>query len=423
MSLVEDTNDFTYKGPLASRIACCFGSAERPIICTLLGDQPLFYIDDAESAMADELLNEVALYDDLAKTPGVTGKLAKMESASRHIDGYAGEDMDAAFDRAAGQLNTAATLDLGALYAGLIRSRFAQSLLTDIEARGVTMKLSAQVDRAVYDRASRTILINPYQDLEFAQLQTVMALRQAWLHFKGALIHPLHLDPENAILLNRVQMVDGLIAVLRTAWEMNLNGDRAMWSRIVSSTGYDMASSFGREAISDFRALNNGEAARAAFEKWFFSGRCRMTDRQLIQSMLADHHGIVFDAKTLTATLSHEVIARTGEMPVGKNYLSPIVDMILADPLFTEVRDRSNANFLWFIKFEKSFRVSEQGLQEQGSMGYPVSYTAPAQADTSEDANRATVIAFPSSHAKPARKKAGGKVGATVFYIDHFFGL
>jgi hypothetical protein len=37
--------------------------------------------------------------------------------------------------------------------------------------------------------------------------------------------------------------------------------------------------------------------------------------------------------------------------------------MIMNDPVFTDVRDRSNANFLWFIKFERSFMETERELQ------------------------------------------------------------
>jgi hypothetical protein len=31
--------------------------------------------------------------------------------------------------------------------------------------------------------------------------------------------------------------------------------------------------------------------------------------------------------------------------------------------VFSEVRDRSNANFLWFVKFESAFSQAEQELQ------------------------------------------------------------
>lgn len=427
MSLIDDNGQFIYKGPMSARIACCFGGTERPIICTLLGDQPLFYIDDAASEMEDAFLSEAAMFDDKVASEGFSGmrtKMARIEAAGRHIDNYTRDDVETAFDAVCQSLNAAPALTIEQVRAGLQLSRFAVAMMQDLEAKGITMMLSRQIDRAVYDRVSRTVFVNPHQDVDFAVTAAVGAIRQAWLHLQGALIHPLHLNPENAIVLNRIQTVDSLCATLRAAWEMNLNGARTVWTRIISGTGYDMASSFGREAISDFRALNNGEAARSAFEKWFFSGRCRMTDRNLIQSMLSDHHGLVFDDSGLTAALSQEVIARTGEMPLGRNYLAPIVDMVLADPLFTEVRDRSNANFLWFIKFEKSFRHAEEGLRETAQVAYPVMEGSSATAEQTADAVT-TVITFPLKTAKPSsrRRKTGTGDSATVFYIDHFFGL
>ncbi len=432
MSLIDGTGDFTYKGPVSARIACCFGGSERPIICNLLGDQPLFYIDDDASDMEDAFLSEVAMFDDKIAAEGVStmrGKMARIEAAGRHIDNYTRDDVETAFDAVCETLNSAPALTMEQLRAGLENSRFAAAMLADLAAKNITLSLSRQVDRAVYDRVARVVFVNPHQEPEFAVVHAVVAIRQAWLHLQGALIHPLHLNPENAIILNRIQNVDGLCAILRAAWEMNLNGARTVWTRILAGTGYDMASSFAREAISDFRALNNGEAARAAFEKWFFSGRCRMTDRSLIQSMLSDHHGLVFEVSGLTAALSQEVIARTGEMPMGRNYLSPIVDLVMADPLFTEVRDRSNANFLWFIKFEKSFRHAEEGLREEAQVAYPVSEGTNAPAEHAANAVT-TVITFPLKTAKPSsrRRKTGtgaamGGDSATVFYIDHFFGL
>jgi len=52
-----------------------------------------------------------------------------------------------------------------------------------------------------------------------------------------------------------------------------------------------------------------------------------------------------------------------GEQPYGKNYLARFTDLIINDPLFTDVRDRSNANFLWFVKFEHAYNEAEQDLQ------------------------------------------------------------
>ncbi len=76
--------------------------------------------------------------------------------------------------------------------------------------------------------------------------------------------------------------------------------------------------------------------------------------------------GYVFGLDESGSAITPALIAALGEMPYGKNYLSAHVETIMGDPIFTDVRDRSNANFLWFIKFEKSFRETEQELQNAG---------------------------------------------------------
>ena len=128
------------------------------------------------------------------------------------------------------------------------------------------------------------------------------------------------------------------------------------------------------------------------FETWFLSDRCRVEDRRLIQAMLADHQGTVFDADAPMQAVSRELIAALGSVPFGKNYLAAHASTIISDAVFTEVRDRSNANFLWFIKFERSFRetardvpgteqpmASSNSKESQKSESSPL--TAPATAD------------------------------------------
>ena len=53
------------------------------------------------------------------------------------------------------------------------------------------------------------------------------------------------------------------------------------------------------------------------------------------------------------------------------------------DAIFNEVRDRSNANFLWFVKFERSFRETEQHLQHSSDLGNEQSFDA--HSDTTQD--------------------------------------
>ncbi|HRQ61581.1 MAG TPA: hypothetical protein PLO23_08755, partial [Alphaproteobacteria bacterium] len=151
---------------------------------------------------------------------------------------------------------------------------------------------------------------------------------------------------------------------------------------------------FAREAFLDFRTINNGVACAAVFESWFLSERCQIQDKRLIQQMLADHQGYVFDLDKVSKGLTPEIIAALGSLPFGKNYLAVHAGTILSDPIFTDVRDRSNANFLWFIKFERSFRETEQVLQtSEGPAKAPHPAAASAQPkDTKNEPVSAQIV-------------------------------
>ena len=431
--LTHDT--FTYTGPLAARMACHMGDFKSIALCNILGDQPLFYIDyvDAEEADFSDPMNllmmeEGAQYD-ASNLDNLRRRISRLEGASAHIDGYAREHAETAFD-VASKLNTTQTISSDDLMVELAKSTFAMNMISDCKTRGLTFHMNAAVDTATYDRDQIAVHVNPRLPAPMAALMTIRALRQAWLHTNGAMINPLHFAPEEAVLLNRIQTADAICAQMRAAWEMNLAGSKDAWARILTGSAYDLAVGFAREAIADFRALNSGAAANATFERWFFSGRCKETDRKLIQSMLADHHGLVFDNPAVSKMVTQDIIARTGDMPSGKNYLSASVDIILSDPLFTEVRDRSNANFLWFIKFERSFRASEDGVEQnlQGIPQVPAGVSKNAsnsgeQALNVQATQKADVIAFKGVQT-PSNAVSGLKNGtnnmATVYYLDHF---
>jgi hypothetical protein len=245
----------------------------------------------------------------------------------------------------------------------LEKSRLAGAFLACMNRYNGQIVLTDQVETATYDRAAGNIHINPNRPRAEQVLLAARELRRLWQHRNGALLDPLTFHPDQAILVNRAQIADMNASMVRIAWELQLAGEKECWMRIEDSPLEDLARAFAREAFLDFRTISNGAASCAVFEAWFLSERCSHEDRRLIQQMLADYQGYVFDAETSSKAITAELIAALGSMPFGKNYLAPYINTIVSDALFTEVRDRSNANFLWFIKFERSFRESEQHLQ------------------------------------------------------------
>jgi hypothetical protein len=248
-------------------------------------------------------------------------------------------------------------------HAILSQSRYGAELLAFAQKHDVTLKISNHVDGVFYDRDGSQILINANIEKVQCTFALIRALRMHWQHRQGTLVHPLSFHPDHAILVNRAQLADLSVAVIRTAWELKLSDNKDFWFEVENSDLADLGRAFAREALVDFRTLNSGKASAAVFETWFLSERCAHHDKILIQKMLSDYKGYAFDHAETSKLISIDLICRLGEQPFGKNYLASYAQMILNDSVFTDVRDRSNANFLWFIKFERSFAEVEQELQ------------------------------------------------------------
>ena len=349
----------------ACRVAYTINNMQ-PVACTIIGDQPLFYMDhvtdhDDEILLADADMDILEGELKLLKT--------QIDSFDKFSETFA-QDPDKRFQEfqddknfITAQNSADTKTEIEALLEILCKSRLGEFYTGFAAQHGVTLVYSSQIAEADYDRRSGKILINSHLDMADQVLLAARELRRHWQHRQGALIHPLAFHPDNAILINRAQVADLSVSMVRLAWELQLSGVKAPWERIENSSMSDLGRALAREAFLDFRTLNNGEASAAVFESWFLSERCRSEDKKLIQQMLADYQGYVFDLETAAQGITPALISALGTMPYGKNYLAGHATTIMGDPVFTDVRDRSNANFLWFIKFERSFRETEQELQ------------------------------------------------------------
>lgn len=373
MSTTIDQSLETQNNMPAARVSYTLNNAQ-PVICTIIGSQPLFYMDhdqadldrfedelSAEDAEDMDFLN--AEMENLGKEMNTLEKFSSQYTLS--TDEYIALFTDAKNSIIGESPAKAETADH--ILAILGKSRLAQSYLDHAAEHGITIIMDARVQNSLYDRTHSIIRISPNLSEDNQVLCALKELRRHWQHRNGALLNPMHFHPENAILINRVQTADLISSTIRGAWELQLSGYKAAWQKIENSAYADLGRAFTREAYLDFRTINNGMATTAAFEAWFLSERCRAADKHLIRQMLADNQGYVFDIDNDHAALTPSIIAALGSMPYGKNYLMPHVDTIMNDPIFTEVRDRSNANFLWFIKFERSFRETERDLQTEFS--------------------------------------------------------
>lgn len=349
-------------------------NGDQPTICTYVGDQPLFYIDEEEIIEDEEEgyidLDGLGFLADEIDT--LKEEISSLEQRTTHMPGktlrsYAefSENAESISERMNFYLTEKEQANrLETLKDVLSKSRLAAAYLNTFEKHDGLLAMSEQVETVLYDRNACSIVLNPHMDLNDHVLLLARELRRHWQHRQGVLINPMTFAPEKAILVNRAQDADIAVSIVRIAWELQLAGHRDVWERVENSPLSDLGRAFAREAFMNFRTINDGTAAAAVFESWFLSERCRGLDKKIIKSMLADYNGYVFENCSSSDQIVIEILSKLGEMPFGNNYLAPHVSTISDDPIFAEVRDRSSANFLWFIKFERSYKEMEQELQE-----------------------------------------------------------
>ncbi len=340
----------------------------QPVECTIISDQPFFYMDDVLDFEDEAILSEgdVKLYESLDIE--IAELKTKIKSYERLSLDFAQPRDKALQDFIVSTKNLNAVgesqkIERSQILGVLSQSRYASALYSHAQSKGINILLSKQVERSLLDKEAESIFIQPMQTLEKAVFAAIKELRRFWQNTQGTDIHPLAFHPDQAVLVNRAQIADLQTAIIRSAWELKLAGEKSYWSIIENSSHSDLGRAFAREALTDFRTINNGKACSAVFETWFLSDRCSIEDRNLIQMMLGEYEGYMIDHAQSSKMVSIDLITQLGSQPFGKNYLAPYAQMILNDPIFTDVRDRSNANFLWFIKFERSFEDAEQELQ------------------------------------------------------------
>jgi hypothetical protein len=389
----------------------------------MVGDQPLFYIDDSADcedlsflddflAADEDFLSDDALIDSLRSKVEAYDRSAKSISPASH---QTTTDVFAEFKKPSRD----ETLSIEKIIATATKSGTFNSYFNVLNKDDVKFEISHKIEAAVYNRDTKTILINAHQSIESAIHGLTKATRLAWQHRQGTLMNPLRFQPEDAIVVNRLIAADQDIAAVAVAWDLRLAGEVSLWNMMMNRADRDICTAYAIEAMTNFRSMNSGLAPRAAFEKWFISGRCKSHDREIIQLMLGRHADVLFNDEDISRMIAVDMIAKMGARPVGKNYLTPIVTNIMVDGLYTDVRDRANANFLWFIQFEKKMGDTEQKLQEDHLSQKGVFNTRTPHDKGSENA-QLNIVTFPSPKRHDEQPPCENGIGASVYYIDHF---
>lgn len=372
------------------RMAYTLGRAQ-PVLCTLLGNDPFFFDVDPEAL--EHHLDDSAALDDADFPIPEALRIARSTS-----EGFVtlGDDIDGLpltddlADLCRNALCARSALDVGAALDLLSLSSTGSVLRGYCDAMNVTVRGDACVHGVQFDAAHSLIRVNTTLDVHTATLMIAREMRRAQLMSVNTALQ----NPDSAILIHRALQAELLILPVQIAWELSLAGSKEAWETLSRGPLADLAYAFGHRATNDFRALRDGRAQMAAFDQWFYSGRTRKADRALIQCLLSMGERLADNFRAQTHS-TIETLRTIGERGIGRNYLLDHMMNLTSDGFYGDVRDRSNANFLWFVKFERSYRAAETHLEEQKKTEEVAAPMA---------GSGAVILAFPDLFAKRGKK-------------------
>ncbi len=407
--------DFQYQGPQSVRVSCHAGDQGSKALSNIIGDQPLFYIDDSADedeflfVEEDQAMPTALLPSDEKFLAKMRQKIESYDRAAKSLSQFDIVTPEDNFDQLLNNDNEDLSLDDIINYGQ--QSSIFKSYYDFIIDKNIDIKLSKQIKTSHYIATKKTIQINPSLNITDASVAFIKSMRLAWHDHNGVLLNPLSFLPEEAVLINRLIEADSDIAEVALLWDLNLAGHHDVWARAMCGANYDLCSAYAMEAMADFRSIKSGLAMRSTFEKWFISGRCKQIDRNIIQIMMGGHTDLEINDRDASRVIAMDIIAGLGRVPQADNYLSQIVVQIMNDALYGEVRDRSNANFLWFVSFERRMSDMEQELQSD------------EKSEIETQNNHDNVITLPQGHTQNGTYELNTSEHASLFFLDHFRGL
>lgn len=341
-----------------------YGGRSLPA-CTHISTEPLFYdqysgVDDEE----DDIFN-LALIAQLEEDIENTRRALAATEAHLNAVSVPGVDVVDAFIQEGRAITSGAslqaaenTVSVAEVVEFLAKSKSwtCREMIGKAREKGVVFEETNQITLTEVNLETNQVLVRESLVEEDKTLAVLLALRRMLYPRRN----PLDFHPDVAVLANRAQVCDDAVFLIKCAWELSQAGNSRPLARIYNTFAHDLVKAFAREVVMDPSTLHSGKASLAAFEMWFLSERCRGVDRKLVQKMLSDYAGYYFneDAEISRQELK-TMLNFTGKMPVGRNYLEDYADLMIRDPVFSDVRDRANSNFIWFIKFERGFATEE----------------------------------------------------------------
>lgn len=248
----------------------------------------------------------------------------------------------------------------------VMQSKTVESMMSEENMQNVEVLFDRQTKNSqLYAKKDRVIIaLNPNKPQGVLINNLTKELRHAWQYNNGTLLNPMDYEPDNAILLNRAEKADALVFSIKAAWELNLAGESDAWDYMLASPIGTIVKTFEKEVREDFRKFNNGEASRQVYDSLFGRNHTKAFDKQIIHQMLLDDTGYMKQGDK-KPYVSPEELAQFGDMPFSSNYIKVDKDVLPVDTKYCKIEDRSNANFLWFIKFERQYQAKEVEMTKE----------------------------------------------------------
>ena len=236
-----------------------------------------------------------------------------------------------------------------------------ESLNNSCLHNGVSMHYTPEID--TYGYARGYCVINDSLVGVKKRISEILAMRLANHAMNDCYVNVLDYTPDDAILLNRIYLADGLAFLIRVAWEEKLMGDSELWDNLANRADTEaMCETFKVSAEYDFRTLRSGKAHLASLETFFLENdNLIAVDKLIIDVMLESEE---YCSPTVPPLENiKDILQKIGQVP-GDNLNYMDVNMIVNDVVFTAMPDRGHSNFLWFIKFERTFSETEDEFDE-----------------------------------------------------------
>ena len=116
--------------------------------------------------------------------------------------------------------DAADVVPIAALLAVLQQSRTFSALHEDVSKQGLSVVYDSQSATAQYysGEGRRIITLNPLRTRGDLLNALSREVRRAWQKDHGALVNPLHFDPDEAVLVNRAQQADVYMMSIKVGW-------------------------------------------------------------------------------------------------------------------------------------------------------------------------------------------------------------